>query len=99
MTMASLDISNGNQINLTGVLDFNSVPEVHQRGKQLLQEGRDLIVNLAGVSYSDSAGLALLADWIRLANKYNRVVAYANMPEQMMSIAQVTGIDKFLPLT
>lgn len=60
--------------------------------------GSALNVDLAGVSRSDSTGLALLLDWMRRAQQARQDITFHNMPEQMLSIARASGLEQLLPL-
>lgn len=82
-------------ISLSGKLDFYTVPAIAQQAKAMLS-ATQTTVDLAGVEYSDSAGLALLTDWLREARKSAREVCFVNPPEQMRQMAQVCGLDAIL---
>ncbi len=58
----------------------------------------DLDIDLAEVSHSDSAGLALLIHWIRFAKQTNKKIVFHNIPAQMMAIADVSGLNELLPI-
>jgi phospholipid transport system transporter-binding protein len=55
-------------------------------------------IDLNNVSRSDSAGVALLIEWIRQAQKNNKTIQFHNIPKQMRDIATVTGVDKMLAI-
>ena len=50
------------------------------------------------VKYADSAGLALLVQILRYAQKKNKKAYFLHIPLQLMAIAKVSGIDKILAL-
>jgi len=83
---------------LQGELGFNSVPSVlrhagvNMPGKKLLQ------VDLKGVTRSDSAGLALLVEWLRESELAGNRIEFINVPAQLLSIARVCGLDDILSL-
>jgi anti-anti-sigma regulatory factor len=54
-------------------------------------------IDLAGVTRSDSAGLALLIEWLRESEQLGKTITFLNMPAQMQSIARVCGLDGILP--
>ena len=85
-------------IDLRGTLNFASVPSLKDAIVPFLSSLDKLTVNLSGVSYSDSTGLALLSEWLRLVKAQNKVIEYIGMPEQMRAIATVTGMCKILPI-
>jgi phospholipid transport system transporter-binding protein len=83
---------------LKGVLDFQTVPVIRQHGLSLFSEAPSLVLDLQGVSRSDSAGLALLIEWMRFARSQNKPISYINIPPQMLAIAHASGLDSILPL-
>ncbi len=84
---------------LSGELSARSVVRVlnllpiHAEGK-----GGEIHVDLAGVSRSDSSGLALLIEWIRLAGRHGSRIRFHNLPGQMMEIAKISDLLPILPL-
>jgi phospholipid transport system transporter-binding protein len=45
-----------------------------------------IIINLSQVKRSDSAGLALMVDALRLGRSLRKKILFENIPEQMMSM-------------
>ena len=84
---------------LEGVLDFQTVPEVWQQGLKLFNDAPSLALDLQQVTRSDSAGLALLIEWMRFARSHNKAISYINMPLQMLAIARASSLDNILPLS
>ena len=82
---------------LKGELSFKTVYSVLTESEKLFLSASELQVDLAGVTRSDSAGLALLLEWMRLASSTDRPIYFRNIPAQMMAIAAMSGFDKLLP--
>ena len=81
---------------LAGDLNFFSVPGLMGE-MDIASADRDRIsIDLAGVTRSDSAGLALLVEWLREAERLGKTIAFLNMPAQMQSIARVCGLGAIL---
>ena len=95
---AQLKKKHDTEFELSGDLSFQTVPALSGRLHQLLSNKTSLVINLAGVLRSDSAGVALLVDWFRQAQQQQVDLQYSAMPEQMRSIASVGGLDEILPL-
>ncbi len=55
-------------------------------------------LDLAGVTYSSSAGLALLLDWLRTAQQVKKQPRLRGMPADMLALARVSGLEGILPL-
>jgi phospholipid transport system transporter-binding protein len=49
------------------------------------------------VTRSDSAGLALLIEWLRESERLGKSITFLNMPAQMQSISRLCGLDGVLP--
>ena len=83
---------------LRGELSFATVTELSRRSADLLWRAERVTLDLAGVTRTDSAGLALLVEWLRLAQRNGKAIQFRNIPQQMMAVAQVVGLDKLLPV-
>lgn len=84
---------------LTGALTFETVPALWRRSTALFDNSDSLILDLRGITHTDSAGLALLIEWMRAARGKNRAIVFKNIPPQMMAIAKVSGLEQILPLS
>ena len=84
---------------LEGELGFATVPAVLAHPGTDIRGTADLEVDLKGVTRADSAGLALLLEWLRESEQAGRRIAFVNVPPQLLSIARVCGLDEILSLT
>jgi len=84
---------------LSGPLTFATVPQLFQQGRQLFADSNNLQLDLAGVERSDSAGLALLVSWVRLAQQHGGTITFLNVPQQLLGLARVGGVDQVLIFT
>jgi phospholipid transport system transporter-binding protein len=82
---------------LSGDLSFVTVPQLAAQGERLFQEGDSVVLDLADLGRSDSAGLALLVSWIRLARRHNKQLSFHAIPAQLLGLARVGGLEKILP--
>lgn len=83
---------------ITGDLTLATVTEVMAQAAPLFSDVTEITVDLADVNHSDSAGLAILIEWMRVAAAANKTIVFQHIPKQMMAIAQTTGLDTILPL-
>lgn len=86
---------------IEGELNMQTVPSV---SKQLLglisnTEGDTFNLDLALVSRSDSAGVALLVDAMQIANRKKCTLSFSHLPQQMQAIAGISGLLDILPLS
>ena len=49
-------------------------------------------IDLHGVTNTDSAGVALLVDWARQADRVGRGIEFLNAPEQLRAIVGISGL-------
>lgn len=82
-----------NGINISGVLNFETVPVLIKQAEQLFNKLDKVSVNLAEVSDSNSAGLALLLEMRRTIKMQKKSIDFKNLPEQIRIIAGAYGID------
>ena len=84
---------------VTGELNFATVPALLEQGNALLaaRAGARVSLDLRAVTRGDSAGLALLIEWMRTARRHGSAIEFRNIPPQMLAIARVSGLDGVLP--
>lgn len=82
-----------------GELSFATVNTLLEQSRPLLAAaGSSLVMELARVGRVDSAGLALLTQWMRMAKEQNVAIAFRHVPEQLLAIAHASELDEILPL-
>jgi len=99
MTHSNLIQQDPQHFLIEGELNMQTVPTLLQAMlSQLPASGSEAHVDLAGVTRSDSAGLALLVEWLRLAKAGNIRLQFHNLPSQLQEIARVSDLLPILPL-
>ncbi len=96
---AALKKNNEQQYELSGELSFQSVPGLSGVFMPLVQGNDQLVIRLDQVSRADSAGVAMLLEWLRLAREHGKSLQFLDIPEQMLAIVRVSGLDGILPLS
>ena len=76
-----------------GELDFDSVAGLWDESLRLFQKQSPSRIDLAGVKRSNSAGVALLVEWLREAKAKKQELCFINIPPQMMSIIEVADLN------
>lgn len=98
MTAASLQYA-GDTLYIAGELDFESVAQLCQTGCPLLHTQQPVSrIDLSGVRYSNSAGVALLVEWLAVAKHKQQPLTFTNLPEQMRTIIRIAELERILPL-
>jgi phospholipid transport system transporter-binding protein len=84
---------------VSGALTFSTVTRALEVSERLFSNGDDALdVDLAGVEAADSAGLALLVEWMSRARREKRRLEFYNVPKQLVAIAKISEIDQLLPI-
>lgn len=78
---------------VTGVLSFDTVPDVLTRTAAWIAASVQT-VDLAGVRRADTAGLALMVEWLRRARLAGRSLKFIKIPEQVREIIRVNGLSR-----
>jgi phospholipid transport system transporter-binding protein len=82
---------------LEAPLTFASVASLHDGGLQLLDSASDgLTLDLQAVPAVDSAGLALLIDWLADAQAKSRALKYIQSPPVLLSLARLSEVEKLI---
>ena len=86
------------RIAVTGELTFASAREARQLGILVLEGSRAdrIVVDCAGVTRADSAGLAVLLDWLAWGRRRSRAVSLENLPPSLVAIARISEVDELL---
>jgi phospholipid transport system transporter-binding protein len=79
---------------VSGALTFETVPEYFAASNGWLGGSGALTVDLQGVTRVDSAGVALLLEWLARARAANRALAFVNLPEQVQHMIRVSGLHQ-----
>jgi phospholipid transport system transporter-binding protein len=99
MSEARLEPCGASCWRVVGVLDFSSVMPLVRRGRELLGQGSLIEIDLAGVTAANSAGLALLLEWLDLSHARGSRLVFRHLPDSLARIAAVSNLESVLPLT
>lgn len=77
-----------------GDLTFASIDQNTVKSFAFLKSAKEVNIDLSKVINTDSAGLALMIEWIKFC-RHNRVqLSFKNIPEQLLNLAKLSGFDK-----
>lgn len=85
------------QARVEGAMDFDTVSPLLAAGVALLKRGSRLTIDLGGVTSANSAGLALLLEWLDLARSRQVALSYLNLPDSLARIAELSNLQSLLP--
>ena len=96
-TVEVVDLGAGN-VQVRGALTFATARRVRAAAIRLLavRDGPSLAVDCAAVTASDSAGLAVLLDWLALAKHQSRSIRFMNLPAPIRAVAHISEVESLL---
>jgi phospholipid transport system transporter-binding protein len=86
----------GSRMVVGGPVTLANVKRVVEEGERQIDEGVRT-VDLSEVSEMDSSLLAALFAWLRHARRRERELAFTNLPDSLLTIARLYGVDELLP--
>ena len=81
---------------LSGEMSFDTAERILRESEAPFEEHTQLEIDLSGVTLTDSAGLALLLEWVTWANHTVREVRFTALPDRIMAIAKTTEVERLL---
>ena len=93
---ASFEMLDGGRARVIGALHFITVSALLTAGVAAINDGRATVIDLAGVTASDSAGLALLIEWLSVAKAAGRTLRFENIPSQLQQLARLSEVEELL---
>jgi phospholipid transport system transporter-binding protein len=79
---------------LEGSLTFASIDKYTPQSFRFLKGMDSMAIDLSEVTASDSAGLALMIDWIKRSRLSRVKLRFVNVPPQLLALASLSGLDK-----
>ena len=89
------DLGEG-RFELKGEMTFETAERILLASEEPFEQHTRIEVDLSGVTKADSAGLALLLEWITWANHTVREIRFLSMPERILAIARTTEVEQLL---
>jgi phospholipid transport system transporter-binding protein len=93
---ASLEAVGNGRFKVRGPLDAETVTHLLERSEEVFRGASSIEIDLGGVPEGDSAGLALLIEWIRRARKQKQQLQFKNLPTQIAALARISQVDELL---
>ena len=96
MSAYTLEDRGNGHFALSGSMSFHTAADILRDSEDLFDEHTLIEVDLSGVTHTDSAGLALVLEWITWANHTVREIRFKAMPARIDAIAKTTEVDDLL---
>lgn len=93
--MSNINIINQGtgKVIVDGNLTFANIDKKTVKSQQFITSASQVTVDLAQVTNIDSAGLALIIEWLKYARLKNIQLFLDNTPEQLLKLATLSGFD------
>ncbi len=81
-----------------GPLTFATARQAREEGLRCLTgaPGRELEVDCGGITAADSAGLAVVLDWLGAAKRAGCALRYTQLPEGLMALGRISEVGELL---
>jgi phospholipid transport system transporter-binding protein len=81
---------------LSGNVDFASVPALLKQGYEWLGSGSQVQISLSGVTHCNSAAIGLLLEWLRQARLRKTALRFREIPASLLEIARASEVQDLL---
>lgn len=90
--------SGGNSMLASGCLTMATAADLFRKGVPLKEGVTDFVVDMAQVDAVDSAAVSLMLVWLRAAQRSQVRLSFINVPENLLSLANLYGVAESLSL-
>jgi phospholipid transport system transporter-binding protein len=88
------------RLDVRGAFTFATAQSAYEAGLRVLRKGgasdATLLVDCFGVTEADSAGLAVLIEWLAVGQRVGRKLRFANLPDSIRAAAQISETTSLL---
>ena len=78
---------------IEGEVDLYSVMQLLHQSRTLFKGEEKIRLDFSGVGRINSAGLALLIEWMKEARRESRILEVSNLPEDFLAMARICDVD------
>jgi phospholipid transport system transporter-binding protein len=79
-----------------GELSFATAEQALRDGLALLPSGGACTIDLTGITSADSAGLAVLIEWLSVAADRGSKLSFDAVPAQLRAIARISDLEELI---
>lgn len=96
MMAARIEDQGEGRFAVAGELNAATVSTLWEESAALFRHHPPLSIDLGDVSRSDSTGVALLVEWLRLARSRGTDLRFRHIPPQMQAIIEIADLEEVL---
>ena len=87
-----------NVVQLAGRLTMDTAMVICNKGLQIKEGQRDLVIDFARIEAVDSSAVSLMLVWLRAAQIKKVKLSFTNVPDNLLSLAKLYGVAESLAL-
>jgi phospholipid transport system transporter-binding protein len=84
------------RLEASGALGYESAGKALPAGLALIPRGQHCTIDLSRVTEADSAGLAVLVEWLATAAARGATIHYEGIPAQILAVARISDLEALL---
>lgn len=85
-------------LRLSGECDIATAPQLHEALTPLRGEVQDLVLDLSGLDFIDSSGVAVVAGALKWLRESDGSLAISGAHGSVRKVFEITGLDRVIPL-
>ena len=86
-------------VSVDGTVDIHSSPELRGELKVAVESRASrIVVDMEGVSFVDSSGLATLIEALQQVNKYSGALLLCNLSKAVLGVFQLANLDRIFQI-
>ncbi|NOR70700.1 MAG: STAS domain-containing protein [Methylomarinum sp.] len=93
MPSFNINKKNDEHFFIEGDLTFFTLNKNTMKLFGFFKSGKKINIDLGGVNSADSAGLALIVELIKQSKLYGTQLVLKNIPQQLLTLANLSGLD------
>lgn len=82
-----------NSYSVEGDVTFISLNNKAIRHAVSLNFAKETNIDLSHINSADSAGLALIIEWIKQGKRRDTKLTFKNIPQQLLTLAKLSGLE------
>lgn len=88
---------NDGVLSLVGEIGFDNAGAALEQGQQAIATSKELTIDLGGLTHSNSAGLAIMIEWLATARRHGHSISFKGIPDGLSQLAEVCQVREMLP--
>lgn len=87
----------GDTLNVAGRLDFTTATRALEQVSELIRSSNaHQTIDMGGITSSNSAGLAVMIEWLAIAQQTDQSISFENIPDSLRQISTVCQVDSLI---